>query len=323
SRITTPGREGRPSGRRQHESANRSDHRTGRAGHRYRRAGLSAHATAAALRTAAAAPQARRRICRAVQPEGAPAPFRAGRGRPWCPLSGRQAVAAPQPAGLPRPSALLHAGRHRRHHSPLSWPFHRSAAGHGAAGRHPDGAPRAAHSARRSGAHPRRENLPSHPNPPWRPGSSAWLGTSAGAAGTAAAGSLGRLADRTHAGRGGPDPLRLFSMPGGRAERVVKVTRPTHPETGTTMIPRILITLGVAVYALVIPYLELNASHLLNEAWPAHARLHEAWQLTTNAAIGLIALWLAWGRNQIRIASLLNIAVMGGVLVAHLFEGSY
>ena len=89
------------------------------------------------------------------------------------------------------------------------------------------------------------------------------------------------------------------------------------------MIPRVLITLGVAVYALVIPYLELNASHLLNEAWPAHARLHEAWQLTTNAAIGLNALWLAWGRNQIRIASLLNIAVMGGVLVAHLFEGSY
>jgi hypothetical protein len=77
------------------------------------------------------------------------------------------------------------------------------------------------------------------------------------------------------------------------------------------------------IYALVIPFLEVNASHVFNEAWPPHARLHEVWQLITNIGIGAIALWLAWGKAEIRIASMLNLAVMGGVLTAHALEGLY
>lgn len=89
------------------------------------------------------------------------------------------------------------------------------------------------------------------------------------------------------------------------------------------MISRIFITLGVLIYAVVVPILEINSSHVFNESWPAHARLHEVWQLTTNTAIGLVALWLTWGTGQVRTGSALNIAVMGGVLVAHALEGSY
>jgi len=89
------------------------------------------------------------------------------------------------------------------------------------------------------------------------------------------------------------------------------------------MIPRILITFGVVIYAVVVPFLEINSSHVFNPFWPAHARFHEVWQLSTNICIGIFALWLAFGQNAIRTASILNIAVMGGALVAHILEKSY
>ena len=89
------------------------------------------------------------------------------------------------------------------------------------------------------------------------------------------------------------------------------------------MISKVFISLGVAVYAIVVPYLEVNASHVFNDTWPPHARLHEVWQLTTNCAIGVFALWLTWARGEVRTASILNIAVMGGVLVAHALGGWY
>ena len=89
------------------------------------------------------------------------------------------------------------------------------------------------------------------------------------------------------------------------------------------MVSKILITLGVVVYGLVIPFLEVNASHVFNETWPAHARLHEVWQLITNCTIGLLSLWLAWFNNQVHVASLLNMAVMGGVLLAHILSPAY
>ena len=40
----------------------------------------------------------------------------------------------------------------------------------------------------------------------------------------------------------------------------------------------------------VIPVFELKSTHLTNPEWPSHARLHEAWQLLTNAAISVIAI---------------------------------
>ena len=89
------------------------------------------------------------------------------------------------------------------------------------------------------------------------------------------------------------------------------------------MAPRILIALGVVIYAIVVPFLEINSSHVFNPLWPAHARFHEVWQLTTNICIGTIALWLAFGKNAIRTASTLNIAVMGSALAAHILEESY
>ena len=89
------------------------------------------------------------------------------------------------------------------------------------------------------------------------------------------------------------------------------------------MIAKLCVTFGVLVYALVIPWLEINASHVFNDAWPPHARLHEVWQLTTHCALGALALWLAWWRTEVRIASLLNLCVMGGVPVAYVLADGY
>ena len=89
------------------------------------------------------------------------------------------------------------------------------------------------------------------------------------------------------------------------------------------MISRILITIYVMVFAVVIPILEVNASHVFNSSWPAHARFHEVWQLITNCGIGLLCIWLVWLKNNVQLASVLVVLVMGSILVAHAIQGLY
>lgn len=45
--------------------------------------------------------------------------------------------------------------------------------------------------------------------------------------------------------------------------------------------------------------------------------------MTTNCALGVLSLWLVWRRNDIRLASVLGIIVMGAVLFAHMLEDYY
>ena len=89
------------------------------------------------------------------------------------------------------------------------------------------------------------------------------------------------------------------------------------------MIARILLTFAVLTFALLIPILEINASHVFNDRWPAHARFHEVWQLTTNFGIGLLCLWLVWFKNRISLASILVTLVMGGMLFAYATQDMY
>ncbi|MFC3151351.1 hypothetical protein ACFOEK_09975 [Litoribrevibacter euphylliae] len=89
------------------------------------------------------------------------------------------------------------------------------------------------------------------------------------------------------------------------------------------MLARILISLGVCIFAVIVPVLEINVSHVFNPDWPAHARFHEVWQLFTNCGIGLLCLWLTWLKNNVRLASVLIVLVMGGVLFAHATETFY
>ena len=57
------------------------------------------------------------------------------------------------------------------------------------------------------------------------------------------------------------------------------------------MLDKILLTISIALYAIAVPYLEINDTHVFNPDWVAHARLHEVWQLITNSSLGAIDQW--------------------------------
>ncbi|MCW2271003.1 hypothetical protein D3C77_16590 [compost metagenome] len=89
------------------------------------------------------------------------------------------------------------------------------------------------------------------------------------------------------------------------------------------MLEKCLVTVGIVFYAVVVPILEINDTHVFNQAWAPHARLHETWQLFTNTAIGAFSVWLVWGKDDLRLASLLTVFVTGGFLMAYWLRDGY
>lgn len=86
---------------------------------------------------------------------------------------------------------------------------------------------------------------------------------------------------------------------------------------------RILLMAAVAVYGVLVPYLELNATHVFNPMWPSHARLHEVWQLGTNCMLAAFCVWLAWARDQIRLAATLGMLVPLAFLMSYFTADGY
>ena len=82
------------------------------------------------------------------------------------------------------------------------------------------------------------------------------------------------------------------------------------------MLSRLIVTLSVVPFLVLTPVLEIGATHVLNPAWPAHARLHEVWQLATNCGIAILILFLAWVRREERLAAIVGLPVTGGFFVA-------
>lgn len=62
---------------------------------------------------------------------------------------------------------------------------------------------------------------------------------------------------------------------------------------------------------------------LLNELWPAHARLHEAWQLLSSAALSILCLWLVWKETRPRLASVIMLSLTGSFVIAYVARGMY
>ncbi len=86
---------------------------------------------------------------------------------------------------------------------------------------------------------------------------------------------------------------------------------------------KVVLSLIVMTFVLIVPQLEISETHVFNPLWPGHARLHEVWQLATNVVLGLSCLWLAWFGDKVRAASLLGLLVTGGFLVAYVLRNSY
>lgn len=89
------------------------------------------------------------------------------------------------------------------------------------------------------------------------------------------------------------------------------------------MVPKILVTFATLTYGLAVPILEINATHVFNPDWPAHARLHEVWQLATNSAFAVLALWLVWARGRIGPPVAIGLLVTGGFFFAYAIQDLY
>lgn len=83
------------------------------------------------------------------------------------------------------------------------------------------------------------------------------------------------------------------------------------------------VLLTFLVFGLFVPILEINQTHLFNSEWPTHARLHEAWQLMTNAAISTLALYLVWTGKAPKIAIVLSLIIGLTFLIAFALGGTY
>ncbi len=86
---------------------------------------------------------------------------------------------------------------------------------------------------------------------------------------------------------------------------------------------KIAITFSVLLYALVVPFLEINDTHVLNPDWTPHVRIHEVWQLVTNSSIGILCLWLVWFKKETKISAILSLLVTGGFLLAYALQETY
>ncbi len=89
------------------------------------------------------------------------------------------------------------------------------------------------------------------------------------------------------------------------------------------MVSKILSTFCILVYALVVPYLEINNTHVFNPQWPSHARMHEVWQLITNSTFGILCLWYIWRKSAVDKANFLASLITGGFMVAYAIRATY
>lgn len=89
------------------------------------------------------------------------------------------------------------------------------------------------------------------------------------------------------------------------------------------MMKKIAITFSVLLFAIAVPFLDLNETHVWNPDWTPHARIHEVWQLLTNSSIGILCLWLVWFKKETTISALLSLFVTGGFLLAFLLKDGY
>lgn len=83
------------------------------------------------------------------------------------------------------------------------------------------------------------------------------------------------------------------------------------------------VTFSVALYAVAVPILEINNTHVFNPDWTPHVRIHEVWQLLTNSSIGMLCLWLVWLKNETKMSSILSLLVTGGFLLAFSMQDLY
>lgn len=86
---------------------------------------------------------------------------------------------------------------------------------------------------------------------------------------------------------------------------------------------KIFVTLNAFIFVILLPVLEIGPSHVFNPDWPGHARLHEVWQLISNAVFALFAMWLVWWQSKPLYAAFISLVLSASFLVAYFVRAGY
>src|SRR5210317_1564835 len=89
------------------------------------------------------------------------------------------------------------------------------------------------------------------------------------------------------------------------------------------MLLRVSIYLNLLIFLVLIPVLEVGPTHVFNADWPGHARLHEVWQLVTNALLSILALLLVHRDGFRWIAGAIALSINMGFLAALITANDY
>jgi|TARA_B100001121_G_C18695413_1_gene624835 hypothetical protein len=68
---------------------------------------------------------------------------------------------------------------------------------------------------------------------------------------------------------------------------------------------------------------DVSASHLLNPDWDSHARVHEAWRLSTNFLVFCVGVYLLWKKNSEMLAGVLSLCIHFGFVIGALLMPLY
>ena len=81
---------------------------------------------------------------------------------------------------------------------------------------------------------------------------------------------------------------------------------------------KILTTIALIGGGILPLFIDICNHHLLNPDWDSHARVHEAWRLTTNFLIFSLGMYLLWVKNKEILSAILSLCIHFGFIVAAL-----
>ena len=79
---------------------------------------------------------------------------------------------------------------------------------------------------------------------------------------------------------------------------------------------KILTTIALIGGGILPLFIDISNHHLLNPDWDSHARVHEAWRLTTNFLIFSLGMYLLWVKNKEILSAILSLCIHFGFIVA-------
>lgn len=63
-------------------------------------------------------------------------------------------------------------------------------------------------------------------------------------------------------------------------------------------------------------FVDISVYHLLNPDWDSHARVHEAWRLSTNFCIFSLGIYLLWAKKMQILPAILSICIHFGFIIS-------